>query len=80
MSLNLKKELPIIGIVLLPFIYLAFIWNTLTEKIPTHWNYKGEIDNWGDKFSLIGLLFMLPVFVYVFFLIIPKIDPKKELL
>lgn len=79
MNLTFRKELPIIGIVLMPFVYLAFIWNKLPEKVPTHWNYKGEVDHWGDKFSLIGLLFMLPVLVYVLLLVVPKIDPKKRI-
>jgi len=79
MNVTLKKELPIIGIVLMPFVYLASIWNKLPEKVPTHWNYKEEVDQWGDKFSLIGMLFMLPVFMYVLLLVIPKIDPKKRI-
>ncbi|PWA10809.1 SdpI family protein [Flavobacterium laiguense] len=79
MNAAFRKELPIIGIVLMPFVYLAFIWNTLPNKVPTHWNYKGEVDHWGDKFSLIGLLFMLPVFTYALMLVIPKIDPKKRI-
>jgi uncharacterized membrane protein len=79
MKLTLRKELPIIGIVLIPFVFLAFLWNTLPEKVPTHWNYKGEIDRWGDKYSLIGLLFLLPVLTYLLLLIIPKIDPKKRI-
>ena len=79
MKLTLKKELPLIGIVLAPFVYLAIIWNTLPEKVPTHWNYKGEADKWGDKYSLIALLFLLPVLTYVLMLVIPKIDPKKKI-
>jgi len=79
MNENLKKELPIIGFVLLPFIYLAYLWNSLPEKVPIHWNYKGEIDNWGTKYSLIGILFLLPVLTYVLMLVIPKIDPKKRI-
>jgi uncharacterized membrane protein len=79
MKLTLKKELPLIGIVLAPFVYLAIIWNTLPEKVPTHWNYKGEVDKWGDKYSLIALLFLLPVLTYVLMLVIPKIDPKKKI-
>lgn len=79
MNTTFRKELPIIGIVLLPFIYLAFVWNTLPEKVPTHWNAKGDIDHWGDKFFLISVPFMLPVFIYILFLIIPKIDPKKKI-
>lgn len=57
MNENLKKELPIIGFVLLPFIYLAYLWNSLPKIVPIHWNYKGEIDDWGTKYSLIGFLF-----------------------
>lgn len=79
MSENFKKELPIIGFVILPFIYLASLWNSLPEKVPIHWNYKGEIDGWGTKYSLIGILFLLPVLTYVLMLIIPKIDPKKRI-
>ncbi|WP_395049567.1 SdpI family protein [Flavobacterium sp.] len=79
MNVTLKKELPIIGFVLLPFIYLAYLWNSLPEKVPIHWNYKGEIDDWGTKYSLIGLVFLLPVLTYVLMLVIPKIDPKKRI-
>ena len=79
MNLELKKELPIIGIVLTPFVYLAIIWDSLPQRVPIHWNYKGEIDNWGDKFSLILILFLLPVLMYVLMTFIPKIDPKKRI-
>lgn len=79
MNKPLKKELPIVGFVLMPFIYLAYLWNSLPEKVPIHWNYKGEIDNWGTKYSLIGLLFLLPVLTYVLMLVIPQIDPKKRI-
>ncbi|WP_310558408.1 SdpI family protein [Flavobacterium sp.] len=78
MNKTLKNELPIIGFVLLPFIYLAYLWNSLPEKVPIHWNYKGEIDNRGTKYALIGILFLLPVLTYVLMLVIPKIDPKKR--
>lgn len=79
MNLEFKKELPIIGIVLTPFVYLALIWNSLPERVPVHWNYKGEIDNWGSKFSLLLLLFMLPVLMYGLLIAASKIDPKKRI-
>jgi uncharacterized membrane protein len=79
MNLEFKKELPIIGIILIPFIYLATVWNTLPEIVPVHWNSKGEIDGWGNKFTLIVMLFMLPVLTYVILSAITKIDPKKRI-
>lgn len=79
MNETFKKELPILGFVLLPFVYLGYLWNSLPEKVPIHWNLKGEIDDWGSKLSLIGLVFLLPVLTYVLMLAIPKIDPKKRI-
>ncbi len=74
-----KKEIPFLLIAVLPFIYLAFIWNNLPDKIPMHWNGSGEIDRWGDKSELFMMLFMLTGISYFVFLIIPYIDPKQKL-
>lgn len=77
--MNLKREIPLIIIVLIPFIYLAYIWSSLPETVPTHWNYKGEIDDWGSKNSLILITFLLSGVTYILFTIIPLIDPKKRI-
>ncbi|MCB0464079.1 MAG: SdpI family protein [Aequorivita sp.] len=77
--MNFKKELPILAIVLLPFIYLVYVWNELPNKVPMHWNIKGEIDRYGDKSEMIIIPFILPLFVYLIFLVVPKIDPKNKL-
>ena len=77
--MNFKRELPLIAIILLPFAYLAYIWNQLPGQVPMHWNAKGEIDRYGDKSELLLLPFLLPVLVYLIFLVVPKIDPKNKL-
>ncbi|MTH18050.1 SdpI family protein [Flavobacterium sp. LC2016-01] len=79
MNLELKKELPIIGIVLIPFAYLAFIWNSLPEKVPVHWNMNGEIDSWGSKSFLVVIVFILPVLMYAVMFAAAKLDPKKRI-
>ncbi|WP_342662761.1 DUF1648 domain-containing protein [Gelidibacter mesophilus] len=75
----LKKELPLLTIVVLPFVYLASIWNQLPEKVPMHWNVKGEVDRYGNKVELLLIPILLPLLVYVIFLVVPKIDPKNKL-
>lgn len=76
---KLKKEIPFIAIALLPFVYLAYIWNELPKEIPMHWNASGEIDRWGDKSELFMMIFMLTGITYLIFLVIPYIDPKQKL-
>jgi uncharacterized membrane protein len=76
---KIKKEIPFIAVALLPFVYLAYIWNELPKEVPMHWNASGEIDRWGDKSELFMMLFMLTGISYFVFLIIPYIDPKQKL-
>lgn len=78
MNLELKKELPIIGIVIIPFIYLASIWKNLPERIPINWNMDGEIAHWGSKIILILVVCMLPVLTYTVLFAAAKFDPKNR--
>ena len=77
--MNIKKEIPLLIVVLIPFVYLAYIWSSLPDTVPIHWNYKGEIDDWGNKSSLIFITFLLSGLTYILFTIIPLIDPKKRI-
>ncbi|WP_053969726.1 SdpI family protein [Mangrovimonas sp. ST2L15] len=79
MAFQLKKELPLIGIILLPFLYLAYVWPDLPQRVPMHYNIKGEIDRYGDKSELLIIPFIMPVLIYIVFLVVPKIDPKNKL-
>lgn len=77
--MNLKKELPLIGLVALPFIYLAYLWDKLPQQVPLHYNIKGEVDRYGDRSELILIPILLPLLIYLIFLVVPYIDPKKQL-
>lgn len=77
--MNLKRELPVIGIVFLPFIYLAYIWNQLPQRVPIHWNIEGAVDRFGDKMVLLLIPISLPLLTYLLLLIVPRIASKKEL-
>ncbi len=77
--MKLKKEWPLLVMVALPFMYLAYIWQQLPEQIPMHWNIKGEIDRFGSKWELLMIPFLLPVLTYLIFLVAPSIDPKNKL-
>lgn len=65
--------------VLLPLIYLAYLWADLPDSVPLHWNIEGEVDRYGNKSELILIPFLLPILTYVIFLVAPYIDPKNKL-
>src|SRR6056300_542940 len=74
-----KTELLMLAIILLPALYLAFVWNALPEEVPMHFNAKGEADRYSSKDELIGVLFMLNLPLYFIMRYAPQLDPKKKI-
>lgn len=46
------------------FAYLFFLWPSLPETLPIHFNAKGQADGWSGR----GTLFLLPVIISLVFL------------
>ncbi len=72
------KEISILAVVAIPFILLAWIWPSLPEIVPIHWNISGEIDGYGSKSNLIIVPILLPLLTYLIMTLLPTIDPKKK--
>ncbi|HTH54955.1 MAG TPA: SdpI family protein [Cyclobacteriaceae bacterium] len=75
--MSLKKESSLILIASMPALYLALIWNELPSKIPTHFNFKGEIDHWGDRIELLPFI-VVPIFLFLILLIVSKTDALRN--
>jgi uncharacterized membrane protein len=73
-----KVTAAITGLVFISFILSIYFYQQVPEQMATHWNSQGEVDGYMSK--LWGLFFMPLVItgLVIMFLIIPKIDPKKE--
>lgn len=74
-----KKVLILTSIIILfPILVGLLLWNRLPERIPTHWNFSGEIDGWSGKpFGV----FFLPLFLLAmhwFCVGCMAIDPKQK--
>ena len=59
-----------------PLVALAILWNDIPERVPIHWNLRGEINRWTTKTH--GMLAMpLASGVIVLLLhVLPRLDPK----
>jgi uncharacterized membrane protein len=73
------KEAVLWAMILLPYVYLATIWNQLPDKVPTHFNIAGDVDTWSAKTTLLYLPGALGIGIYLLMLLIPLIDPKKRI-
>ncbi|CAG0996951.1 Immunity protein SdpI [Flavobacteriales bacterium] len=73
-----KSEIIAIGIVLLSFAIGIYVFPQMPEKIASHWNAQGEVNGYMSKFWGIFLMPFISVGLFLLFMIIPRIDPRKS--
>ena len=78
-NFEIKKELWIWLIMILPLSYLAYVWPTLPDIVPTHFGIDGQPNDWSHKTLLIYLVPGMVVGIYLLFTVIPMIDPKGKI-
>lgn len=75
---TLKSEsVPLITIIIsvvLSFYFYAH-W---PAKIASHWNFSGEVDGYGSSMFMAFFFPILFIILYLFFIFLPYIDPKRE--
>ena len=73
-----KTEVIPVLMILASIVMSFYFYANFPDQVPTHWNYKGEVDSYSSK--AFGAFFypILNVGVYLLFLFIPYIDPKKD--
>lgn len=73
-----KTALVCVGVIMFSFILAAYFYQTLPERMATHWNITGEVDGYTEKFLGVFLLPTLSLILYFIFALFQKIDPLKE--
>ena len=72
----MKISKTMVALLLLSVMATLFIYQSLPDTIPMHWNLTGDIDKTGDK-NFVFITAFLPLAIYFLMKVTPKIDPKK---
>jgi len=75
---TIKTEIIPILLILVSVIASIYFYSQFPDQVPIHWNFAGEVDNYGSKFVGAILMPLIILGVYLLFLTIPYLDPKKE--
>ena len=76
---NYRKEFIFWILILLPYVYLAFVWDRLPQTIGIHFDINGEADSWDNKVFLLYMPQLLMIGIYLLFLYMPKLVPTKKI-
>ncbi|MDP2737059.1 MAG: SdpI family protein [bacterium] len=75
---TIKSEFIPLALLTLSIFASVFFYNNLPERVATHWNFAGEVDGWGSGQAQAIALPLLTTGMYILFLLLPYLDPKKE--
>ncbi len=75
---NLKTIIITVIVMLLPVLAGLVLWNKLPEKLPTHWNFAGEIDGWSTKPFAVFFLPLMLVGIHLICVLATSCDPKTN--
>lgn len=68
----------IILLILISLAVSVFLYPLMPEQMASHWNSRGEVDDYLPKFWGLFLMPLVLAFMLILFIIIPSIDPLKE--
>lgn len=66
------------ALALVPILNLVRVWPQLPAEVPIHFDTAGEADRMGDP-STLWILAGAPLLTLLFMVLLPRIDPKKQL-
>ncbi len=73
-----KANIIILGIILISFIIGGYFYPQMPEKVASHWNAQGKVDDYMSKGWGLFLMPLMSVGFFLLFMLVPKIDPLKE--
>ncbi len=75
---TIKTEILPLLLILTAVISSFYFYARFPEQVPIHWNIAGQPDNWGGRATAAFLFPAIVIGMYLLFLLLPLIDPKKE--
>lgn len=75
---TIKTELAPVILIILTIAAAVFFYNNLPDRVAIHWNFAGEADKYGSGKTQSAAAPLVIIGVYLLFLFIPYLDPRKE--
>jgi uncharacterized membrane protein len=73
----MRKWLPLL-IIATALAASAVAYPNLSERIPTHWNFAGEVDGWSGRGWGAWMMPVMMAFVWALTRFLPAIDPRRK--
>lgn len=73
----MRKWYPLL-LLIVAALFAVFAYPRLPERVPVHWNLRGEPDGWSSRETAAFLLPLIGVAFWALLRFLPRIDPRRE--
>lgn len=75
----MKVKWPTLILVVLAFFESMYYYPKFPAQVATHWGSNGEVNGYMGKFWGLFLVPVITLVLYLFFMLLPRLDPKKNI-
>jgi len=75
---QLRADWPDILLILVSLVAGALVYPYLPDQVPSHWNIRGEVDNYSSRLWGAYGIPLLNTGIYLLMLLLPLIDPRRD--
>lgn len=75
---SFKTEWFSLVLIVLSFLAAYYFYQSFPDRVPTHWNFQGEVNGYSSPLVASILMPVISLVVYLIFIFMPYFDPKKE--
>jgi len=76
-KISWQTEWPLWVAIAVLFVIAAAAWPYAPDKMPAHWNIRGEVDRYGGKIEGLLAIPLVTAGLYLLLTFLPRIDPKS---
>lgn len=73
-----KSEVLPIALILISFMMSIYFYAHFPDRIPTHWDFKGNVNGTSSKGFGAFFIPIINMVVYLLILLLPNIDPRRD--
>lgn len=66
------------AVVLVMVGFTLAVYGALPERVPTHWNVRGEVDGWSDRMRAALMMPAMAAGIWVLLVVLRRIDPRRR--
>lgn len=72
-----KSEIATLILLIISLAIAIYFYPSLPQRIPSHWNAAGEVDDYASKFVGVFLPVIILILFLLLYIILPRIDPLR---